>query len=775
MNRARRKSASGDEAEYKKATAGTREMTGSARWLMPILVALLTFAAFLPAVHNGFVDWDDDKNFLENPRYRGLGWTQLRWMFTTFHEGHYQPLSWLTLGVDYVVWGMDPFGYHLTNLILHAANAMLFYFLALQLLRPAVPVGSDRELRVFPISAAFAALIFAIHPLRVESVAWVTERRDVLSGLFFLLTIVCYLKANRVAETRPFRLRWMVATFVVYLFCLFSKAIGIILPIILLLIDVHPLARLRRGPATWFGPATRPVWWEKVPFLFVAIAFGVVAILAQQENLAFKPLQHYGFTPRVAQVIFGSAFYVWKTIVPFGLSPLYQLPEGLQLWDWSVALSGLMIVAVSAGLFRVRQRWPAGLAIWVYYLVVLAPVSGIAQSGVQVAADRYTYLSCLGWAILAGAGLLYVWRLWITGKIRFRTIFLTNGLAIMGLLVLTTLTWRQIAVWRDSETLWRHVLAVEPKASVAHNNLGTVLYRRGELEKAIGHYRRALEIGSDAVAYNNLGNALAKQGRMAEAEQSFLSAVRLKPDFAEAYSNLGNLFATQGKLEEAARQYRRAVGADPNAVGAHHSLAVALAHQGKLAEAIPHFRKAIELSPQSADIYLNLGAALAKEGRLDEAIGSFQQLLVIKPDFVPAYYNLGTIMAAKGDLKQAVDYFRHALQIDPTHVNSHFNLANILAREGRLQEAIDHFRTALKLKPDFAEAYHRLGRVLAGQGDLDRAIDYFRQALRLQPEFAEAHESLGRALALKGKTKEAAQHYREALRILKSRKKVGAG
>lgn len=775
MNRARRKSASGDEAEYKKATAGTREMTGSARWLMPILVALLTFAAFLPAVHNGFVDWDDDKNFLENPRYRGLGWTQLRWMFTTFHEGHYQPLSWLTLGLDYVVWGMAPFGYHLTNLILHAANAMLFYFLALQLLRPAVPVGSDRELRVFPISAAFAALIFAIHPLRVESVAWVTERRDVLSGLFFLLTIVCYLKANRVAETRPFRLRWMVATFVVYLFCLFSKAIGIILPIILLLIDVHPLARLRRGPATWFGPATRPVWWEKVPFLFVAIAFGVVAILAQQENLAFKPLQHYGFTPRVAQVIFGSAFYVWKTIVPFGLSPLYQLPEGLQLWDWSVALSGLMIVAVSAGLFRVRQRWPAGLAIWVYYLVVLAPVSGIAQSGVQVAADRYTYLSCLGWAILAGAGLLYVWRLWITGKIRFRTIFLTNGLAIMGLLVLTTLTWRQIAVWRDSETLWRHVLAVEPKASVAHNNLGTVLYRRGELEKAIGHYRRALEIGSDAVAYNNLGNALAKQGRMAEAEQSFLSAVRLKPDFAEAYSNLGNLFATQGKLEEAARQYRRAVGADPNAVGAHHSLAVALAHQGKLAEAIPHFRKAIELSPQSADIYLNLGAALAKEGRLDEAIGSFQQLLVIKPDFVPAYYNLGTIMAAKGDLKQAVDYFRHALQIDPTHVNSHFNLANILAREGRLQEAIDHFRTALKLKPDFAEAYHRLGRVLAGQGDLDRAIDYFRQALRLQPEFAEAHESLGRALALKGKTEEAAQHYREALRILKSRKKVGAG
>ncbi len=722
---------------YGQPALNTRKMGNSPakhaqKFMTPCIVTVLTFAAFLPALGNGFVDWDDDKNFLENPRYRGLGWTQLRWMFTAFHEGHYQPLSWLTLGADYVLWGMDPFGYHLTNLILHAANAALFYFLSLRLLSLTMSNSTLQDSLAVQVAAGFAALIFAIHPLRVESVAWVTERRDVLAAFFFLSTIICYLRASAAPETSQSRLRWLVASFVVYVFCLLSKAIGVIVPIVLLLIDAYPLRRLKGLR----GPAARRVWCEKVPFVLLAIIFGFIAILAQQESQALKPFEQYGIAPRLAQMLFGTAFYVWKTIIPLRLSPLYQLPEGLQLWHWPVTLTGVIIVAVTAGLLVLRQRWPAGLAIWVYYLVLLAPVSGIAQSGVQIAADRYTYLSCMGWAILAGAGLLYAWRFWFTGKFRFRSVVLTNGFAIIGLLILATLTWRQVKVWHDSETLWRHVIAIEPKASVAHNNLGTVLYRRGELEEAVGYYRRALEIRSDAIAYNNLGNALAKQGRMAEAVQSYLSAIKLKPDFADVYFNLGNLFGQQGKLEEAAHQYRQAVGNNPNAVGAHHSLAVVLADQGKLAEAIPHFRKAIDLSPQSADIYLNFGAALAKEGRLDEAMALFQQSLVIKPDFVEAFHNLGTIMGAKGDFERARDHFRWALQIDPTHVNSHFNLASVLARQGDLQEAIDHLQTALKVKPDFAEA----------------------------------HESLGRALALQGKTEEAVRHYQEALRILKSRK-----
>jgi tetratricopeptide (TPR) repeat protein len=706
---------------------------------MPIVVALLAFSAFLPALQNEFLFWDDHLNFLENPHYRGLGWTQLRWMFTTFHLGHYQPLSWLTLGLDYLVWGMDPFGYHLTNLFLHAANAVVFYFLALYLLRLAITNGSD-DLRVFQISAGFAALVFAIHPLRVESVVWATERRDVLSGLFFLLTVLCYLRANSLAETGPARVRWMIATAIVYGLSLLSKAIGVTLPIVLLLIDFYPLRRLGGGQGRWFGPAARRVWWEKVAFLIPAIAFGVIAILAQHESQALTTLESHSLHSRLAQTIFGIVFYLWKTILPLDLSPLYQLHHAPKLWHGSIILFGLIALGISAGLLALRKRWPAVLAVWVYYLAVVAPVSGIAQSGPQITADRYTYLACLGWAILAGAVLLYVWLRRIAGEIRRRTTILTNGLAITGLIVLATLTWSQVGVWRDSETLWMHVLTIDPKASFAHGSLGNVLYKRGALTEAIGHYRQALEIRPDALMHYNLGNALAQQGRFEAAKESYLSAVRLKPDLAEAHANLGKLFGTEGKLAEATRHYTAATKSNPKDGSAHHGLALALAKQGTLSEAIPHFRKAIELSPRTVDIYLNFGTALAKEGQLDEAVELFQQALAVNPGSADAYHNLGAAMAVKGDLERAVDYFRHALQIDPAHVNANFNLANISARQGRLQEA----------------------------------IVYFRRALRVQPDFAEAHEGLGRALAVQGKTGEAANHYQEAVRILKSRRRTNA-
>jgi type IV pilus biogenesis/stability protein PilW len=710
-----------------------------AAWLVPSVVALLAFTAFLPALENGFLFWDDHLNFLENPHYRGLGWPQLRWMFTTFHQGHYQPLSWLTLGLDYLVWGMDPLGYHLTNLFLHAANAVAFYFVTLRLLRLANKNIAD-DSWAFQLSAGFATLVFAIHPLRVESVAWATERRDVLSGLFFLLTLLCYLRANAAANIGPARCRWMIAAFVLYGLSLLSKAIGVTLPIVLLLLDFYPLRRLGGGPGRWFGPAARRVWWEKAAFLIPAIAFGVIAVLAQHESKALTPFQQHSFHSRLAQTIFGVVFYLWKTILPLGLSPLYQLHSAPKLWHGSIILCGLIVLGITAGAVALRRRWPGVLAVWVYYLAVVTPVSGVAQSGLQIAADRYTYLACLGWAILAGSALLYVWRLGITGEIRQRTLILTNALALSGLIVLAALTWAQVGVWRDSETLWRHVLAIDPKANYAHSSLGNVLYERGALQDAIGHYRQALEIRPDALVHYNLGNALAKEGRFDEAKESYFNAVRLKPDLAEAHANLGKLFGTEGKFVEATQHYQAAIKSNPKDGSAHHGLALALTKQGRLSEAIPHFRHALEVSPQAVDIYLNFGTALANAGRLDEAAELFQQALAVNPGSADAYHNLGTVAAVKGDLKRAADYFRQALQIDPNRVNTLFNLANLSARQGQLQEAVDHYR----------------------------------RALRMQPEFADAHEGLARVLAVQGKTEEAAVHYREAVRILKSRRRTNA-
>jgi Flp pilus assembly protein TadD len=713
-------------------------MISHPRLFVPVLIVLLTVAAFVPTLQNGFVNWDDQPNLLENPNYRGLGWAQLRWMFTTFHMGHYQPLTWVTFGLDYLLWEMNPLGYHVTSLILHAANAALFYFLALRLLSlsfSAVP----RETPLL-LASGFAALVFAIHPLRVESVAWATERRDVLSGLFFLATVLCYLKAVKVAETDSGRWRWTALAVILYLLSLLSKASGITLPIVLLVLDVYPLGRFGGGSGKWFGPEARRVWREKIPFLILAVAAGVVVLLAQHEAKALRSIASYGILPRIAQSLFGLTFYLSKTIVPLRLSPLYEMPTNLNPWDWPFVVSGIIVVAVSVCLFLARHRWPAGLASWVCYVVILLPVLGIAQSGPQLAADRYTYLSCLGWAILAGAGWVHLWRLWISGRLGLWTFMLAQGLAVAVLVGLGSLTWRQTRIWHDSERLWRHALAIIP-SGLSHYYLGIDLAERGKLDEAIEQFRETLQINSSHVdTHYNLGKLLARRGDFEEAIQHFRRALEINPADAGLHNGLGLVLASQGNLEEALQHFRRALEIDPRDVRAHNNIAITLATRGDLEGAIQHFRRALEINPSDAGTYSNLANALLQRGDVDEAI---QQL-------------------------------RHALELNPGDAGVHNNLAIILSRRGELEGAIEHFRRVLELNPGDAGVHNNLAITLARRGELEEASEHFREALRTDPEFAEAHAGLGRVLAMQGKKEEAVQHYQEALRILKSQRKTAA-
>lgn len=637
---------------------------GHSRWVAPLLVVLLTLMAFLPVLLNEFVNWDDYETLLDNPHYRGLGWTQLSWMFTTFYMGHYQPLSWLTFGLDYLLWGMEPLGYHLTNLLIHAVNAALFYFIGLRLLPLGLsssPVPRDFSL---PTAAGFAALLFAVHPLRVESVAWATERRDVLSSLFFLWTILCYLRATAVTTGQRARMWWMNGGLIVYTLSLLSKASGIILPAVLLVLDVYPLRRLSGGPRKWFGSEARRVWWEKVPFLLLAVTFGIVALLAQREAGALKPLESYGPTQRLAQALFGIAFYLWKTIAPMGLSPLYEIPARFSLSDWPFLVTGLVVLVISVVFIIAGHRWPAWLACWVCYIVTLAPVLGIAQSGVQFVADRYSYLSCLAWALLGGAGIFYGWQLWGRGRLGERTFFSTMGLAAVVVIGLGLLTWRQAQVWHDSETLWRHVLAVDPDSSLAHNNLGNALFRRDKLEEAIKHYRQAIEID---------------------------------PNYARAHYNLGYALANQGKREEAIEHYRQTLQIDPTIVEADINMGNLLVQKDKFEEGIGHYRHALELRPGDSKTHFRLGAALAKQGRLEEAAEHFQQAVEIRADFAEAFHYLGLVLAAQGDLNNAIEHFRHALRIQPEFAEAHESLGRALAQQGKRAEAAQHYQEALRI------------------------------------------------------------------------------
>ena len=594
-------------------------------WLVPTLIALVTFGAFLPTLHNQFVNWDDPRNFLENPHYRGLGWTQLRWMWTT-HLGHYIPLTWMTLGLDYLLWGMNPVGYHLTNLLLHAANAVVFFFVVRRLLARALPSPSEHGYAL-AVSSGVAALVFAIHPLRVESVAWVTERRDVLSGLFYLVAILLYLRAcERGARGRG----WYWLSVAAFVGALLSKSMVVNLPVVLLILDVYPLRRLGGFVGWWSEPARR-VYVEKIPFVLLAAAASAIAVMAQLSFHAALSVAQLSVPGRLAISAYGLSFYLWKMVAPVNLSPLYERGV-VDPWATPFLLSYGGAVAITSLAWVCRRRWPGLPAAWLAYVVILLPVLGIFQSGPQIAADRYTYLAGLGWAILAGASLLSPWR---------RPPFLFTGLAACVLFGLGILTWNQVQVWHDSEKLWAHALAIDSKNSMAHFNFGNMLVQQGKSAEADEHYRQALLIKPDhADAHNNWGLALTNQGKLAEAGEHFRQALQIKPDHAEAHNNWGLALNDQGKLAEAIEHYRQALQINPDSAEAHNNWGLALANQGKLAEAGEHFRQALQIKPNSAEVHTNLGAVLGQQGKLAEAIVHYRQALLINPDFGQARSNL---------------------------------------------------------------------------------------------------------------------------------------
>src|SRR2546430_8150052 len=346
----------------------------SVRWLAALLVAVFTLAAFLPTLHNQFVNWDDDVNFLDNPHYRGLGWSQLRWMWTTFHMAHYIPLTWMTLGMDYLLWGMNPVGYHLTSLLLHVTSAVVFFFLARRFLTLALPRASGRG-HALTVSAGFAALVFAIHPLRVESVAWATERRDVLSGLFYLVAILLYLRA---CEGGARGRGWYWLSVAAFVGALLSKSMVVNLPVVLLILDGYPLRRLG-GDIGWSSEPARRVYVEKIPFVLLAAAASAMAVIAQLSARAAVPLAHLSVPGRLAVSAYGLSFYLWKMAVPVNLSPLYEAPRTLNFGATPFLLSYGLVLTITAFVLALRRRVPGLPARWLPYIRIPLPVLRIVR------------------------------------------------------------------------------------------------------------------------------------------------------------------------------------------------------------------------------------------------------------------------------------------------------------------------------------------------------------------------------------------------------------
>jgi len=591
------------------------------RTLVPVAIALATFGVFATTLDNGFVDWDDSVLITKNEHFRGLGWPQLRWMFSTILMGHYVPVTWLTLGVDYVLWGMDPAGYHFTNVVVHAANAALFYFLALRLLRASTSFGA------WPlhVAASVSALWFAIHPLRAESVAWVTERRDVLSGLFFFATLLLYLQAReRDGAARAWR---HAAACGCYVLAFLSKSMVMTLPALLILLDVYPYRRLTLSPRTWLA---RDVWREKVPYIALGVVAAIVGYWAQAANVFITTLTTIPPGGRVAMVAYSLWFYLSKTLVPTALSPLYELPMRVELFapEFRVALVAAVVITVV--LVALARRWPAGLAVWAAYALLLSPVIGIVHSGHQLTHDRYSYLSCLGWALLIGAAAGSLAVAYARRAISPAIAGTAAAVGVAWIAALGVLTWHQAGTWRDTETLWRYALESTPDCSVCQVNLGTVLLNQNLGTLALGHLERALEHRPDRVrAHQNIGLALARGGDVERALGHFRRAVERYPDDPSTLMNFGVSLMKLRRPSEGLAYLRQAARLAPNDATVAGNLASALLETGKPAESVEMFRRAIALNPSGSYPRYGLMQALLATGDMDGARRELSFLRVV--------------------------------------------------------------------------------------------------------------------------------------------------
>ena len=512
---------------------------GRPRWVGAVAatgVAAAAIAAFLPALSPDFVNWDDPGVLLDNPHYRGLGPRQLLWMFTTVHMGHYMPLTWLTLGWDYVMWEMSAWGYHLHNVLLHAGAALIFYFLALRLLRlalgPPPPLrtplpleggtAGDAAIR-FRLAAAAAALFFAVHPLRAESVAWITERRDVLSGLFYVAAALAYVKAVSVGPRRVGLFWGSVALFAC---ALLSKSITVTLPATLLVLDVYPLRRLG-GAAGW---RRWHVWAEKLPFFLLAAAAAAGAFLALLPLGNARSLAEMSPLVRGVLALYGHAFYLVKTAWPAALSPLYGFPLDVTYAHLGLAVAGNLLALAA---FRVA---PALSATWAVYALTLLPVSGLVHNGPQAVADRYSYLACLPWALWVGAAV--AWRPRRAGGARAVALAL-RVLVVAALMGLGALTWSQAGIWRDSIALWTHALAVNPDSRDAHGYLGKAYDEAGRVAEAVAHYGEAAQRSRNRLPwYVAMARVLEDDGNNLGAIAYYGEVLRAAPGSPEACAGL---------------------------------------------------------------------------------------------------------------------------------------------------------------------------------------------------------------------------------------------
>ncbi len=714
--------------------------------ILILFLFLSTLAVYWPVVGHGFINYDDYEYVAENPNVQaGLTWKSIEWAFTTGYAGNWHPLTWLSHTLDWQLYGAYAGGHHLTNLFFHIVNSVLL-FLVLQRM-----TGTHWR-------SGFVAALFALHPLHVESVAWASERKDVLSTFFFMLTLWAYARYVQETEVRSRQVSrpsppsllpspqgkvepspaniakgssisgFYLLALLLFALGLMSKPMLVTLPFVLLLLDFWPLCRFQlstfdsSAPGDGCGvnapnparagqgaqPPTRPrlpLLLEKLPFFALTVASSAVTFLVQRKTGTVATVDALPLDVRFDNVLTAYVLYLRKMIWPLDLAPFY--PYVLNRSFALLVLSFVILLVLSVLAIVLLKRLPYFSVGWFWYLGTLVPVIGLVQVGAQSMADRYSYIP------LIGPFIIVVWGAadWFGRHQRFR--FVPAALGPGLLVVCAAMTAQQVRYWKNSELLFRHAVEVSADNYIAHHNLGATLAEQGKVEDATTHFAEAVRINPGyAQAQSDLGFALFLKGKVDEAIEHYHAAIQTRPWLDKPHYNLGRALAAQGKQDDAIAEYREAVRLNPAFVEAHGALAGALADREKYEEAIFHFTELLRLHPNDAQSHFDLAAVLNRLGKTNEAANHYALGLRVKPEDPKAHENLGVLLAQQGNIAEAIIHFTEAARLQPS-AQCHYELGLAFVMQGNRKQAVEHYRKALELMAGWPVALNDLAWILA--------------------------------------------------------------
>jgi tetratricopeptide (TPR) repeat protein len=698
-------------------------------------LAVSTLLVFWQVRNFDFVNYDDPTYVTGNLNIQTITLQSVKWAFTTGYYGNWNPLTWLSYMLDWQLFGSNPAGFHLTNLFFHIANTLLLFLVLKQMTNTIW-------------QSAFVAALFALHPLHVEAIAWVSCRKDILSTFFWILTMWAYLQYAK----QPNIWRYLLVL-LFFVMGIMAKPMLVTLPFVLLLLDYWPLER----KISW------RLLLEKIPFIILAAVFSVIAFFTQRGLGSLTTFTKFSLKFRIYNALISYVEYIEKLFRPSHLAAFYPHPFTNVSVLYAV-ISAVFLLIVTIFVLRFAKNHRYLVTGWFWYLGTLVPVIGLIQVGSFAMADRYTYITLTGLFIIIAWGLSELSAKWISVSPQRKII-----LGVSMVIVLTTLgicAGRQTSYWKNSITLFSHARQVTQNNYLACYNLGAAYDSLGRWTEAIDAYQQAIRINPDlAEPHYNLGIAYGKIGRLPEAIDAYSKAIRINPNSVDAYLNLGNAYAKLSRRQDAIDAYRQAIKIKPDYAEAHYNLGVAYSELGRHQEAIETYKQAIIIKPDDAEAHHNLGVTYSKLGRYQEAIESFKQAIRIKPDLAEAHYNLGVAYSKLGRYQDEIESYKQAIRIKSDYADAYLALGNAYSKLGRYQDSVEACKQAIRIRPDYVEAYNNLGFAYGFLGLYQQEIDACRQAVKIQPDYAQAYNNIGVAYGSLGDYQQEIDAYKQAIKI----------